>query len=88
MTVGGLIERGATLAAAALIVASVLPLGARHWWVLELATHFRVQYVVAAIALIAVLGARRRLAWCVALGACAIAERRAGAAVRAVRSSA
>ena len=55
------------LAAAAVMVASVLPFGAREWWMLELAAHFRVQYVVAAAALIVAFGLRRDWLWCLGL---------------------
>jgi len=57
------------LAAAAVMVASVLPFGARGWWVLELAAHFRVQYVVAAAVLIVAFGFRRHWLWCLGLAA-------------------
>ena len=57
-------------AAAGVMAASLMPLGARHWWVFELAAHFRLQYVVAAALLIAVLGFRRRWLWCAGLAAC------------------
>lgn len=57
------------LAAVGVIAASLLPYGARHWWVFDVATHFRLQYVVAAALLIAVLGFRRRWLWCAALAA-------------------
>jgi endonuclease/exonuclease/phosphatase (EEP) superfamily protein YafD len=63
------IELLAKLAALGLIAASLAPLGAHLWWVLDLAAHFRVQYVAAAVLLIAVLGARKRFAWCAALAA-------------------
>jgi endonuclease/exonuclease/phosphatase (EEP) superfamily protein YafD len=61
------LELLAKLAALGLIAASLAPLGAHVWWVLDLAAHFRVQYVAAALLLIAVLGARKRFAWCAAL---------------------
>jgi endonuclease/exonuclease/phosphatase (EEP) superfamily protein YafD len=59
------------LAALAIIAASLLPLGARAWWVLDLATHFRVQYAAAALVLIVLFALRRRYAWCAALAASA-----------------
>ncbi|HET8698333.1 MAG TPA: endonuclease/exonuclease/phosphatase family protein, partial [Gammaproteobacteria bacterium] len=55
------------LAAAGVIVASLLPFLARRWWVFELASHFRLQYVVAAALLIAVLGYRRQWLACAGL---------------------
>ena len=43
------------------VLVGLLPLGARFWWVFELATHFRLQYLaLAAVALVAAIGARRR----------------------------
>ncbi|HET7130803.1 MAG TPA: endonuclease/exonuclease/phosphatase family protein [Gammaproteobacteria bacterium] len=57
------------LAAAGVIAASLLPFAARRWWVFELASHFRMQYVVAAALLIAVLGYRRQWLWCAGLAA-------------------
>lgn len=61
------LELIAMLAALGLIAASLAPLGAHLWWVLDLAAHFRVQYVAGALLLIAVLAARKRYAWCAAL---------------------
>ena len=40
------LDRLLLVCAALVAVASVLPLGARLSWVLELSTHFRVQYLV------------------------------------------
>lgn len=60
-----------TLAAIAVIGASLLPFGARAWWVLDLATHFRVQYATAALILIVPFALRRRYTWCAALAASA-----------------
>lgn len=60
-----------TLAALAVIGASLLPLGARAWWVLDLAAHFRVQYAAAALVLLVPFALRRRYAWCAALAASA-----------------
>ena len=57
----------AKLAAAGVLVASVLPFGARQWWVLDVASHFRVQYVAAAAILIVALAVRRQWLWCAAL---------------------
>lgn len=54
------------LAAAGLLAASLLPFGSRAWWVLELASHFRVQYAVAAAMLVVVLGVRKQWLGCLA----------------------
>ena len=58
--------------AAAALVASLMPLAARHGWVFDLATHFRAQYVVidALLALACVL--QRKPIWCIALAASAV----------------
>ncbi len=61
------LERPVVAAAAVLIGATCMALGARFWWVFDLATHFRLQYVVAALVLLVPLALRRRVAWCVAL---------------------
>jgi endonuclease/exonuclease/phosphatase (EEP) superfamily protein YafD len=62
-----LIDTPLKLAAATIIGATVLALGARFWWIFELATHFRVQYLAAAAALLALLVARRQYRWAGAL---------------------
>ncbi|MFP4058667.1 MAG: endonuclease/exonuclease/phosphatase family protein [Candidatus Brocadiia bacterium] len=49
------------LAAAVGCVPTVLALGARRWWVLELAAHFRVYYAAGLAACAALLAAGRRL---------------------------
>jgi endonuclease/exonuclease/phosphatase (EEP) superfamily protein YafD len=55
------------IACAVLVVlASLLPLGARLSWLLELTTHFRLQYLAATLVLLPLLALRRR--W----GACAV----------------
>lgn len=41
------------------VVASVLPLGARWWWVLDLTSHFRLQYLLATVVLLALTLPRR-----------------------------
>jgi len=58
------------LVAAGVIAISVAPLGARAWWVLDLFTHFRIQYLAIGIVLLLLLAAVRKPAWCAALGAC------------------
>jgi endonuclease/exonuclease/phosphatase (EEP) superfamily protein YafD len=54
------------VAAAGVLAASLLPFGSRAWWVLELASHFRVQYVAAAAVLAVVLGVRKQWLGCAA----------------------
>jgi endonuclease/exonuclease/phosphatase (EEP) superfamily protein YafD len=61
------IDALAKLAAAATILVSLLPLGARAWWVLDLTSHFRLQYLALAVPLLVVLAARRQLRWCAGL---------------------
>lgn len=65
------IERLFKLAAAGLVAVSLLPFAAELSWVLELTSHFRVQYLASSLVLLAWLAARRELGWCVALGVCA-----------------
>jgi endonuclease/exonuclease/phosphatase (EEP) superfamily protein YafD len=59
------------LAALATVIASLLPLGSRVAWIFELASHFRVQYVVVAVVLAIVLAVQRQPAWAAVLVACA-----------------
>lgn len=59
------------LIASAALIASVLPLGARWWWGFELASHFRVQYVVLDVLLLGAFALRRKWLWAAALAACA-----------------
>jgi endonuclease/exonuclease/phosphatase (EEP) superfamily protein YafD len=65
-----------TYGAAAALIASLMPFAARHGWVFDLATHFRVQYVAldALLALACVL--QRKPTWCLALVACAFLSAR------------
>ncbi|HJR69087.1 MAG TPA: endonuclease/exonuclease/phosphatase family protein [Gammaproteobacteria bacterium] len=58
-----------TLFAALLVAVNLLPLGARFWWVIDLTTHFRVQYVAVTLVLLALLALRRRWPACVVLAA-------------------
>ncbi len=44
---------------ALVVTASLLPLGARLWWVLDLTTHFRLQYLALIAPLLALTAARR-----------------------------
>jgi endonuclease/exonuclease/phosphatase (EEP) superfamily protein YafD len=60
-----------SLIAAAAVIAAVMPLGARVWWGFELASHFRVQYVVLDVLLLVAFAWRRRWLWAGALAACA-----------------
>ena len=59
------------LLAIAALIASLLPVGAKVWWGFELATHFRVHYVVLDVLLLVALGLRRQWLWSAALAACA-----------------
>jgi endonuclease/exonuclease/phosphatase (EEP) superfamily protein YafD len=66
------LDRLLVLCAVIVAVVSLLPLGARLSWMLELTTHFRVQYLAVTAVLLAVLALRRRWAVCallVAVGA-------------------
>jgi endonuclease/exonuclease/phosphatase (EEP) superfamily protein YafD len=58
-----------TLLAPLLVAVNVLPLGARLWWVIDLTTHFRVQYLAVTLALLVLLALRRRWRVCVVLAA-------------------
>lgn len=53
------LDRPIVLCTAVIALVSILPLGARFYWVLELTTHFRLQYL-AATALVLVLAVARR----------------------------
>ena len=61
-----------TFAATAALVASLMPLLARHGWAFDLASHFRVQYVAADALLAIVLATQRRFAWAAGVAACAV----------------
>jgi endonuclease/exonuclease/phosphatase (EEP) superfamily protein YafD len=56
------LDRLLLLATAGVALVNVFPLGARLHWVLELTTHFRLQYVALTVALLAVLALRRQWA--------------------------
>lgn len=45
---------------AVLVLAHVLPLGSKLWWVIELTSHFRVQYLAATLIVLVGLALRRR----------------------------
>lgn len=61
------LDRLLVIAAALVAVVSVLPLGARLSWILELTTHFRVQYLAATAVLLVLVALRRRWAACAVL---------------------
>ena len=63
--VDGLLGFLATL----LVVVNLLPLGARLTWLLELTTHFRLQYLAVTAVLLALLALRRRWGACALLAA-------------------
>jgi endonuclease/exonuclease/phosphatase (EEP) superfamily protein YafD len=64
------LDRLVTYGALAGLIVSLMPLAARHGWVFDLATHFRVQYVAvdALLALACLL--QRKPIWCLALVGC------------------
>ena len=55
------------LCTALLVAVNVAPLGARLHWMLDLTTHFRLQYLLATAVLLALLALRRRWALCAVL---------------------
>lgn len=55
------------LAATVIVVASLLPFGARWSWILEQFSQFRVQYLASALVLFVLLALVRRPRWCAAL---------------------
>jgi endonuclease/exonuclease/phosphatase (EEP) superfamily protein YafD len=61
------LDRWFAAAAAVVVVCSLMPLAARWGWAFELTTHFRLQYLIAALGLTGVLCLRRRFAWCAPL---------------------
>jgi endonuclease/exonuclease/phosphatase (EEP) superfamily protein YafD len=61
------LDRLLMFCAALVVVVSVLPLGARLSWLLELTTHFRLQYLAVAAVVLVLLALRRRWGACVAL---------------------
>lgn len=62
------LDRLLLLLTAALVAAQLAPLGAKLWWVIELTTHFRMQYLAAALVLLAPLLLRRLYRAAAALG--------------------
>jgi endonuclease/exonuclease/phosphatase (EEP) superfamily protein YafD len=61
------LDRFLVLCTAVVALVSVLPVGARLSWVLELTTHFRLQYLAVATVLLALAAMRRRWAACAVL---------------------
>jgi len=61
------LDRLLLLCTVIVVGASVAPLAARLHWLLELTTHFRVQYLVAAIVLLVLVAWRRQWTACAAL---------------------
>jgi endonuclease/exonuclease/phosphatase (EEP) superfamily protein YafD len=57
-------------AAAAALIASLMPLGARYGWAFDLAANFRVQYVVVDALLAVACMLQRKRVWSLALAAC------------------
>lgn len=66
------VDIAAVAAAVALLAATAASLAGRVWWGFELLSHFRLQYVAAAIPLCAVLVAVRRPRWCAAVALAAV----------------
>jgi endonuclease/exonuclease/phosphatase (EEP) superfamily protein YafD len=61
------VDRLLVLCVAIVVAANLLPLGARWSWMLELTTHFRVQYLAVTAALLVLVALRRRWGACAAL---------------------
>ena len=61
------LDRLLGLCTAVVILANLLPLGARWLWTLELTAHFRVQYLAATAGLLVLVALRRRWVACAAL---------------------
>jgi len=69
---GARLDRLVSYGAAAALIASLMPLAARHGWAFDLATHFRVQYVVVDTLLAFACVLQRKPIGCLALAACAV----------------
>jgi endonuclease/exonuclease/phosphatase (EEP) superfamily protein YafD len=65
------LDRLLAACAAVVVLVSLLPLGARLSWMLDLTTHFRVQYLAAALGMLGLLALRSRWRICAALGVAA-----------------
>jgi endonuclease/exonuclease/phosphatase (EEP) superfamily protein YafD len=61
------LDRVLLLCAAAVVTLNLLPLGARWSWMLELTTHFRVQYLVVTAAMLVFAALRQKWAACAVL---------------------
>ena len=61
------LDRSLLLAATLVAIVSVLPLAARLSWMLDLTTHFRIQYLAVTGVLLVLLALRRRFAACAVL---------------------
>jgi endonuclease/exonuclease/phosphatase (EEP) superfamily protein YafD len=61
------LDRLLGLCTAVVVLANLLPLGARWLWTLELTAHFRVQYLAATAGLLVLVALRRRWVACAAL---------------------
>ena len=61
------LDRVLLLCAAAVVTLNLLPLGARWSWMLELTTHYRVQYLVVTAATLVLVALRRKWAACAVL---------------------
>ena len=66
------LDRLLAACAALVVLVSLLPLGARLSWLLDLTTHFRVQYLATAVVLLALVALRRRWRLTAALALAAI----------------
>jgi len=66
-----LLDRLVSYGAAAAMLASLMPLAARHGWAFDLATHFRLQYVVVDALLVLACVLQRKPIRCLALAGCA-----------------
>lgn len=65
------LDRLLAACAAVVVLVSLLPLGARFSWMLDLTTHFRVQYLAAALVMLGLVALRRRWRLCAALAVAA-----------------
>lgn len=66
-----ILDRLVSYGAAAAFIVSLMPLAARHGWVFDLASHFRVQYFVMDAFLAVACVLQRKPVWCLALAGCA-----------------
>jgi len=66
-----LLDRLVSYGSAAAILASLMPLAARHDWAFDLATHFRLQYIAVDALLVLACALQRKPVRCLALVCCA-----------------